>query len=43
MQEMLKPTMSLKAQKVDDSCALITDGRYSGVSLPRPCTRETVI
>jgi dihydroxy-acid dehydratase len=32
MQEMLKPTMSLKAQKVDDSCALITDGRYSGAT-----------
>ncbi|RLQ22506.1 dihydroxy-acid dehydratase [Seongchinamella sediminis] len=32
MQEMLKPTMSLKAQGVDDSCALITDGRYSGAT-----------
>jgi dihydroxy-acid dehydratase len=32
MQEMLKPTMSLKAQKIDDSCALITDGRYSGAT-----------
>ncbi|GGO83404.1 dihydroxy-acid dehydratase [Marinobacterium nitratireducens] len=32
MQEMLKPTMSLKAQELDDSCALITDGRYSGAS-----------
>ena len=32
MQEMLKPTMSLKAQKVDDSCALITDGRFSGAT-----------
>jgi len=32
MQEMLKPAMSLKAQKVDDSCALITDGRYSGAT-----------
>jgi dihydroxy-acid dehydratase len=32
MQEMLKPSMSLKAQKVDGSCALITDGRYSGAS-----------
>ena len=32
MQEMLKPTMSLKAQKVDGSCALITDGRYSGAT-----------
>jgi dihydroxy-acid dehydratase len=32
MQEMLKPTMSLKAQKIDGSCALITDGRYSGAT-----------
>ena len=32
MQEMLKPTMSLKAQGVDGSCALITDGRYSGAT-----------
>ena len=32
MQEMLKPTMSLKAQRIDDSCALITDGRYSGAT-----------
>ncbi len=32
MQEMLKPTMSLKAQKVDDTCALITDGRFSGAT-----------
>lgn len=32
MQEMLKPTMSLKATKVDDSCALITDGRFSGAT-----------
>ncbi|MDQ2094785.1 dihydroxy-acid dehydratase [Rhodalgimonas zhirmunskyi] len=32
MQEMLKPTMSLKAQRVDDSCALITDGRFSGAT-----------
>jgi dihydroxy-acid dehydratase len=32
MQEMLKPTMSLKAQKIDDSCALITDGRFSGAT-----------
>ncbi len=32
MQEMLKPSMSLKAQKIDHSCALITDGRYSGAS-----------
>ena len=32
MQEMLKPTMSLKAMKLDDTCALITDGRFSGGS-----------
>ena len=32
MQEMLKPTMSLKAQGIDGSCALITDGRYSGAT-----------
>lgn len=32
MQEMLKPTMSLKAQKLADSCALITDGRFSGAT-----------
>ncbi|MCC5858133.1 MAG: dihydroxy-acid dehydratase [Ectothiorhodospiraceae bacterium] len=32
MQEMLKPTMSLKAMKLADSCALITDGRYSGAT-----------
>ena len=32
MQEMLKPTMSLKAQGIDSSCALITDGRYSGAT-----------
>ncbi len=32
MQEMLKPTMSLKAQKIDGSCALITDGRFSGAT-----------
>ena len=32
MQEMLKPSMSMKAQKIDGSCALITDGRYSGAS-----------
>ena len=32
MQEMLKPTMSLKAQRIDDTCALITDGRYSGAT-----------
>ncbi|MEZ9538625.1 dihydroxy-acid dehydratase [Shewanella sp. 10N.286.51.B8] len=32
MQEMLKPTMSLKAQGLDASCALVTDGRYSGAS-----------
>ncbi len=32
MQEMLKPTMSLKAQKLADTCALITDGRFSGAT-----------
>ncbi len=32
MQEMLKPTMALKTQGLDDSCAMITDGRYSGAS-----------
>ena len=32
MQEMLKPTMSLKARGLDGSCAMITDGRYSGAS-----------
>lgn len=32
MQEMLKPTMSLKAQGLDKSCAMVTDGRYSGAS-----------
>ncbi|GAB3102569.1 dihydroxy-acid dehydratase [Aestuariicella hydrocarbonica] len=32
MQEMLKPTMSLKAKNLDSTCALITDGRYSGAS-----------
>ncbi len=32
MQEMLKPTVSMKAQNLDDNCALITDGRYSGAS-----------
>ena len=36
-QEMLKPTMSLKAQKVDDRCALTTDGRYSG---PPPASQS---
>jgi dihydroxy-acid dehydratase len=32
MQEMLKPTMSLIARGLADSCAMITDGRYSGAS-----------
>jgi len=32
MQEMLMPTMSLQAMGLDDSCALITDGRYSGAT-----------
>ena len=32
MQEMLKPTMSMKAQGIEQTCAIITDGRYSGGS-----------
>ncbi len=32
MQEMLKPTMSLKAMGLDQTCALVTDGRFSGGS-----------
>ncbi len=32
MQEMLKPTMSLKTQKLAENCALITDGRFSGAT-----------
>jgi len=32
MQEMLKPTSLLKARGLDTSCALITDGRFSGGS-----------
>ena len=32
MQEMLKPTMTLKAMGLDASCAVLTDGRYSGAS-----------
>jgi dihydroxy-acid dehydratase len=32
MQEMLKPTSLLKANGLDRSCALITDGRFSGGS-----------
>lgn len=32
MQEMLKPTSLLKANRLHDSCALITDGRFSGGS-----------
>ena len=30
MQEMLYPTSYLKSMKIDKSCALITDGRFSG-------------
>lgn len=30
MQEMLYPTSYLKAKKLDKSCALLTDGRFSG-------------
>jgi dihydroxy-acid dehydratase len=30
MQEMLYPTSYLKTMKLDDKCALITDGRFSG-------------
>jgi len=32
MQEMLKPTSLLKAMGLDKSCALVTDGRFSGGS-----------
>ena len=32
MQEMLVPTMSLIARDLHKSCALITDGRFSGAS-----------
>ena len=32
MQEMLHPTSYLKAKGLDESCALITDGRFSGAS-----------
>jgi dihydroxy-acid dehydratase len=32
MQEMLVPTMSLKARGLDKVCALITDGRFSGAT-----------
>ncbi len=32
MQEMLKPTAFLKARGLDTSCALVTDGRFSGAS-----------
>jgi len=32
MQEMLYPTSYLKSKKLDKSCALITDGRFSGGS-----------
>jgi dihydroxyacid dehydratase/phosphogluconate dehydratase len=43
MQEMLKPTMSLKAQKVDDSCALITDGRFSGATAGLCCIQALLV
>ncbi|KQT09707.1 dihydroxy-acid dehydratase [Ramlibacter sp. Leaf400] len=32
MQEMLKPTSLLKARSLDTTCALVTDGRFSGGS-----------
>ncbi len=32
MQEMLFPTMSLKAKGLAESCALVTDGRFSGAT-----------
>jgi len=32
MQEMLLPTMALKAKGLAESCALITDGRFSGAT-----------
>ncbi len=32
MQEMLLPTMALKAMGLADTCALITDGRFSGAT-----------
>jgi dihydroxy-acid dehydratase len=32
MQEMLKPTSLIKARSLDTSCALVTDGRFSGGS-----------
>jgi dihydroxy-acid dehydratase len=32
MQEMLLPTMMLKSKGMDKSCALLTDGRYSGAT-----------
>lgn len=32
MQEMLKPTMTLKVKGLDATCALLTDGRYSGAT-----------
>ena len=36
MQEMLYPTTYLKSKGLDQSCALITDGRFSGAS-KGPC------
>ena len=32
MREMLSPTAALAGMKLDSSCALVTDGRFSGVS-----------
>ena len=32
MQEMLKPTMSLRTQGLHATCAMLTDGRYSGAT-----------
>jgi len=32
MQEMLKPTMSLRTQGLHTTCAMLTDGRYSGAT-----------
>ncbi len=32
MQEMLGPTMAIKSKGLGESCALITDGRFSGAT-----------
>jgi len=32
MQEMLKPTMTLRTRGLDRTCAVLTDGRYSGAT-----------